>query len=294
MIIHLREKSLKMKCVICSLRPLRLENSIVMQTSNDSQGNPIKKVAQFRISDGLQIFLSRSLKDQPIWVEFKESQTIKHLAEALGIPHVEIQLVVSNGEIADLADIVADQDQIHIYAFQDIPEHASDVSTPEDQLAANFVLDNHLGKLAHYLRMLGFDCLYETNFSDPELAAISANQDRILLTRDRQLLMRKLVQRGYFVRSKQPYDQTVEVVDRFHLSGRISPFRRCLECNHELIAVEKSSIQHRLAPKTKRFFDEFHFCVCCDKIYWKGSHYEKMCQMIENISSKSRMMSNDE
>jgi len=265
-----------------------------MQTLNNSRSNPIKKVAQFHVSAGLRIFLSNKWKDHPIWVHFLGRQTIKHLIEAIGIPHVEIHHVITNGVIAGLADIVSDQDQIYIYASQDVNNGSVDKTIPKEHLAPNFVLDNHLGKLTIYLRMLGFDCLYETNLTDPDLATISANQDRILLSRDRQLLMRKIVRRGYFVRSKQPFDQTVEIINRYHLSGKVKPFRRCLKCNYILIPVEKASIQHRLEPKTQRYYDEFHICACCDQIYWKGSHYEKMCRMIENLSSKSGKSSNDE
>ena len=139
-----------------------------------------------------------------------------------------------------------------------------------------FVLDNHLGRLAAYLRMLGFDSLYRNNYNDEELVETSQREERILLSRDRRLLMRKAVSHGYCLRSLDSLEQLTEVIQRFDLTSRIMPFHRCLRCNHPLEPVAKEAVLDRLELLTKLYFNEFQICPACKQIYWMGSHYEKM------------------
>lgn len=146
-----------------------------------------------------------------------------------------------------------------------------------------FLLDTHLGKLAAYLRMLGFDSLYRNDCQDEELAHISAGQQRTLLSRDRGLLKRSIVARGYLVREAQPQKQLIEVVNRFDLSRSIAPFRRCLHCNAPLRPVAKELINDRLLPDTRQRYHQFHLCPGCDRLYWKGSHYQRMTRLIERM-----------
>ena len=147
----------------------------------------------------------------------------------------------------------------------------------------HFILDNHLGKLATYLRILGFDAVYRNDYQDDTLAAKSVNLNKILLTRDRQLLMRKTIRFGYLIRSLQPEEQIFEIFQRFNLTGIVKPYHRCLRCNVPLVAVDKNSILHRLQPKTKKYFQDFHLCPQCERVYWKGSHYERMVDSVMNI-----------
>ena len=146
-----------------------------------------------------------------------------------------------------------------------------------------FLLDNHLGRLAAYLRMLGFDCLYEIDYDDEELAEILQKDERILLSRDRRLLMRKVVTLGYCPRSLDSLEQLTEVIQRFDLTKRIAPFHRCLRCNHPLEPVSKEAVLDRLEPLTKLYFYEFQICPSCKQIYWKGSHYERMQNLIQQM-----------
>ena len=144
-----------------------------------------------------------------------------------------------------------------------------------------FVLDTHLGRLAAYLRMLGFDTLYRNDYDDPELARISVEEHRILLTCDRQLLMRRQITHGYFVRSRQSQQQLLEVLRRFDLFNNQQPFTRCMECNGTIHPVNKQIIEDALPPDAKKYYNEFFQCEACRKIYWKGSHYQKMNKLIE-------------
>ena len=151
---------------------------------------------------------------------------------------------------------------------------------PSPLRVSRFVLDGHLGRLAAYLRMLGFDTLYRNDFDDEELAEISAAQQRILLTRDRGLLKRSKVLRGFCLRTKDPHQQLLDVVQRFDLQSQIAPFTRCIACNGILETVQKSEILDQLQPKTRKYFNEFSRCVDCGKIYWQGSHHERMQALV--------------
>ncbi len=221
----------------------------------------------------LKDFLHQEQRDQVITVHFRGRQSIKHLAESLGVPHPEIGQVQINGQEGMLNAITQDGDRVEVHPVSN--------GSPVD---ARFLLDNHLGRLAAYLRMLGFDCLYQTDYDDAEMAAILQRDERILLSRDRRLLMRKVVTYGYCLRSLNSMEQLTEVVQRFELKDRIIPFHRCVRCNHPLEPVSKEAILDRLEPLTRQYFDEFHICPACKQIYWKGSHYERMQRLIEQMA----------
>jgi uncharacterized protein len=229
--------------------------------------------AYFRFFGRLGDFLPRGQRDQIIAVDFQERQSIKHLAESLGVPHPEIGQVLVNGQEGTLGTITQDGDRVDLHP---IPNG--------HPVEPRFVLDNHLGRLTAYLRMLGFDCLYRNDYNDEELAETSQTEERILLSRDRRLLMRKSVTYGYCLRSLDSLEQLTEIIQRFDLIKRVIPFHRCLRCNHLLAPVAKEAILDRLEPLTKLYFDEFQICPACKQIYWKGSHYEKMRGLIEQMT----------
>lgn len=222
----------------------------------------------------LNDFLPHGQKGQTLPVDFRGLQTIKHLAESLGVPHPEIGQVQVNDQPGTLGTIPQDGDKVQVYPMQN--------GCP---IEPRFLLDNHLGRLAAYLRMLGFDCLYRTDYGDEELAAILQREERILLSRDRRLLMRKAVIYGYCPRSLDSFEQLTEVIQHFELRQQIKPFHRCLRCNYSLETVFKEAVLDRLEPLTKRYFNEFQICPNCNQIYWKGSHYERMQRLVEQITA---------
>jgi uncharacterized protein with PIN domain len=232
--------------------------------------------AYFLFQGRLNDFLPRDLRGETITVQFRERQSVKHLAESLGVPHPEIGQVQVNGRDEQLNVITQDGDHVHL---DPVPDRFAG--------EPRFVLDGHLGRLAAYLRMLGFDCLYDNDYDDDQLADEAAQENRILLSRDRRLLMRKSVTDGYCLRSLDSLEQLAEVVKRFDLARRAIPFHRCLRCNHLLQPVDKEDVIDRLEPLTKKFFDEFHICPACGQIYWKGSHYERMQKVVDAITRGS-------
>jgi uncharacterized protein with PIN domain len=142
----------------------------------------------------------------------------------------------------------------------------------------------HVGRLAAYLRMAGFDSFYGNQASDAELAGIVAREGRVLLTRDRYLLMRTAVDRGYWVRSTETKQQLLEVVTRFDLAGSMRPFTRCLDCNTLLEEASRESVLERLPPKI-RDKDAFRVCPSCQRVYWEGSHHERMSKLLRWVKA---------
>jgi uncharacterized protein with PIN domain len=229
--------------------------------------------AYFLFHGRLKDFLHRDQRDRQITINFQGRQSIKHLAESLGVPHPEIGRIQVNGRDEMLGMITQDEDRVEVYPIEN-----------GCLIEPRFLLDCHLGRLTAHLRMLGFNCLYQNDYDDSNMAEIAHQEERILLTRDRRLLMRKIILHGYCPRSLDPLEQLTEVIHRFELTNKIRPFHRCLRCNHPLEAVDKDMILDRLEPLTKLYFDKFRICPACGQIYWKGSHYERMQNLIEKIT----------
>jgi len=245
-----------------------------------------------RFYDELNDFLVQNQRDADFDVELKKVRSVKDLIESVGIPHTEIDVIIVNGESVGFNYQVHPGDNISVYPVFDslhdsifIDPSALHHCQPKQLGDTRFVLDVHLGRLAAYLRMLGFDTLYKNDFDDPTLADISADEHRILLTCDRLLLMRKQISHGCFVRNRQPQKQLQEILSRFGLYDELKPFTRCLRCNGITQPVEKQAIEAQLLPKTKKYYNEFFQCSSCKKIYWKGSHYLKMKEMINSVKT---------
>ena len=135
--------------------------------------------------------------------------------------------------------------------------------------------------------MLGLDCLYDNSYEDDELVRISVEEERILLTRDRLLLMHKVITQGYLIHSLNSTEQLYEIVERYALAKWVRPFQRCMNCNHLLEPVEKKMVLEKLEPLTIKYYDDFKLCPACDQVYWKGSHYERMIKLIKEVSKNN-------
>jgi uncharacterized protein with PIN domain len=209
-------------------------------------------------------------EQQAVTIWTRGTPAAMHHVEALGVPHTEVGQLRRDGQPVAHDVHLRPGDCIEVLAP---PAGASDGAPLE------YVLDNHLGRLAVYLRMLGFDTLYRNDYQDEELAQVAAG-GRILLTRDRRLLMRRVVTRGYCLRSLEPVEQLRETAVRFGLAQHSKPFQRCLRCNTPLVTVAKQDVLARLQPLTRKYYEEFTLCPGCDQVYWKGSHYEHMLEII--------------
>lgn len=242
--------------------------------------------ARFRFYEELNDFLPPPRRKTEFAHEFSERASIKDMIEALGVPHPEVDLILVNGASVDFSYIVQDDDRISVYPMFE----ALDITPllrlrPEPLRITRFVLDTHLGKLARYLRLFGFDTLYRNDYKDTELARLSSSERRILLTRDQGLLKRRSVSHGYYVRTTHPREQLKEILARFDLYRQTRPFSRCMRCNSTLTEVSKDAIEDRLEPNTRRFFHRFWQCGGCNRLYWMGSHYQHMRRLVETLQT---------
>lgn len=228
--------------------------------------------AVFSFHPELDFFLPRSSRGTPLALSFDDHQSIKHLIESLGVPHIEVGRMEINNCDVDFSYKPKNGDRIAVF-----PSSYGNLIEPK------FAADGHLGRLAAYLRMLGFDTFYETQIEDSHLMTVAVSESRILLSRDRRLLMHKSLKVGYCPRSLNSQDQLREILVKFNLWGKIDPFKRCIQCNGILQSVEKQEVLDNLLPLTKRYFDEFSMCLECGQVYWKGSHFERMYKLIDQI-----------
>jgi uncharacterized protein with PIN domain len=242
------------------------------------------KKCSFRFYGPLNDFLPADRKHVDFVHEFELSSSLKDVIEALGVPHTEIDLVLVNGTPSALSRMVHDDDRASVYPwFCSVQPEIGQRLRPMSAREARFICDTHLGRLTAYLRMLGFDTLYCNDCEDDELAHISADEQRILLTRDRGLLKRSSVVQGYFVRSSDSRQQLRETIERFDLQSCISAFTRCMHCNTLVQQVRKEQVLDRLPPRTRELHNDFRLCPGCQKVYWKGSHFFRMQRLIEAL-----------
>lgn len=210
--------------------------------------------------------------------------SVKDAIEALGVPHIELDLILVNGESVDFGYRLADGDRVAAYpVFETLDITPLLRVRPEPLRRLRFVLDTHLGRLARYLRLLGFDAFYANDADDATLATLAAAEGRILLTRDRGLLKRSQVTRGYCLRSTNSRAQLREVAQRFDLAAAARPFTRCLACNGDLLPVPAAEVHHLLPEHTRQTYDEFGRCAACGRLYWQGAHYERMRGLVEEV-----------
>lgn len=240
--------------------------------------------ATFQFYDALNFFLPRRQKNQAISYEFDWKASIKDMVESLGVPHPEVELLVVNGRSVSWDYIVQADDQISAYPTFSATALSKTIRLiPPYPGKPRFILDTHLGRLAAYLRMMGFDTLYRNDYPDDELAQVSHEENRILLTRDVGLLKRSLVIYGYFVRHTNPRQRILEIAERYNLAEYAEPFKYCMKCNGNLHTVDKHDIKHELPGNTTEYYDDFHQCQDCGRIFWKGSHYRKMEDIIQEV-----------
>jgi uncharacterized protein with PIN domain len=230
-------------------------------------------------------FFLKGRSEASITRVLNERSSVKDVIEASGVPHPEVDLILIDGRPVDFAFVLERNERVDVY-----PVRAESSLFPKDRLQTGrferFVADGHLGKLAANLRLLGFDVAYDQGAQDRQLLDVMTREDRALLTRDRRLLMHGVVRTGYFPRSQNGVEQTLEVIRRFDLSALLAPFTRCLRCNALLEQVDKAEVMEKLEPLTKIYYDAFRRCPGCAQIFWRGSHFDKLTARVEEIRAK--------
>ena len=248
------------------------------------------RTAWFRFYEELNDFLPRDRRKRDLEVGFPGRRSVKDLIESMGVPHVEVDLILVNGEPVNFGHILSDGDRVSVYpVFERLDIGGVTRLRPSPLREPRFVLDVHLRKLARKMRLLGFDVDYAERRDDPELASIAERENRILLTRDRRLLMRKNVSRGLIVRNTDPAEQVMEILRRLDLGPKIRPFTRCIACNGEVGRLLPGSASFEEArglipPGVLSWCGEYYRCGGCGKVYWKGSHYERLMEQVKRIT----------
>ncbi len=240
--------------------------------------------AEFRFYAELNDFLPRQHRFVTLVRLFDGEVSVKDLIEAAGVPHTEVDLVIANGESVGFTFRVRDGDRIAVYpVFEALDIGPIAKVRPVPLREPRFVADAHLGRLARHLRLLGFDTEYARDCDDRDLAAAAAAEERIVLTRDIGLLKRNAVTHGLFIRAQQPRAQLLEVVRRLQLGSRLEPFTRCLACNGALAPVSKDEVAAVVPERAWRSHEQFVRCTGCARVYWAGTHHERLCQLVNDI-----------
>jgi len=239
---------------------------------------------QIRFYEELSDFLPEEKKKKRFTHYYIDRTSVKDLIESFGVPHTEVDLILVNGKSVGFKYKINDGDDISVY-----PDFESlDISEVQHLRAKplrkpKFVADVHLGRLTRYLRMMGFDVYYRNDLEDNEIVDISLKEKRTILTKDLGILKRNEVTHGYWIRSTKLEEQVKEALKRFDLQKEIKEFSRCIECNELLKPVKKEMIIKQLPPKVAQSQNEFFHCPSCNKVYWKGTHYQRMLTFIKRL-----------
>jgi len=242
-----------------------------------SVGDNLMPTVTVRLYEELNEFLPVERRKQPFRVDVPPGSTTKSLIENFGVPHTEIDLVLVNGESADFSRQLREGDLVSVYpVFEswDITTVSRVRSPPLRQ--TRFIADVHLGRLARLLRMTGFDTAWANDLSDEVIVHAAFAEKRIMLSRDRGLLKRRLVTHGCLIKSLVPREQLAEVFRRFDLAGQLRMFSRCMSCNTALTRASRLSVLDALPAAVAETCTEFSRCPGCGRIFWRGSHWESM------------------
>ena len=242
--------------------------------------------ATFRFYEELNRFLPLARRRREFSVTFGPPMPVRHLMESLGVPHTEVEVILVNGRSVDLEQPLQDGDRVSVYPMFESLDVTPLLRLRERPLRnPRFLADAHLGKLAHYLRMLGFDTRFESSLGDRKLVRIAAEEGRILLTGDRALLMHKGVERGCHLQAGLPLSQLEYLIAHLDLCRLIRPFTRCMECNGVVIEVAGEEVATELPERVAAIQERFWRCENCGRIYWQGSHYREMEALIDRLCS---------
>ena len=224
---------------------------------------------EVRLRGDLAWFCADATDEGVVHVAVTGRRSLKDLVESVGVPHVEVGHVLVDGRRRPLGDVVEDVTLVSVHPPEHCVPPGVDASPPT---APRTVADVHLGALARLLRLLGIDTRWERDADDDRLTRWAVAERRVLLSRDRHLLMRRVVSDGYCPRSDDPDTQLREVVERYRLRPWVRPFGRCARCNGEIEAVPRSAVLALVPPRVAREHERFSRCRDCGRVYWEGSH----------------------
>ena len=241
--------------------------------------------AQFRFYEELNEFLAPGRRRVDFAIEIDRARSVKDAIESVGVPHTEVDLILVDGRSVDFTHVLRGGERVAVYPMFERLDIAPLVRLREVPLREpRFVADTHLGKLARHLRMAGFDTLWGRDWDDDHIVGLAAESRRTILTRDKGMLRRSDVDRGYFVRAVAADVQLGEVVAALQLEGRLQPFTRCRECNTMLGDVPLEAVHDRVPPRIRALYARFKRCPGCERVYWEGSHFARMKGLLDRLA----------
>ena len=251
---------------------------------------PPDHTATFRFYAELNDFLSADQRQCDFRYSFTGSPAVKDAIEAIGVPHPEVDLIVVGGVSVGFDYHLEDGDAVSVYPVFE----ALDISPvvrlrPEPLRVTRFILDVHLGKLARALRLLGFDTAWERVTEKSTLVARSLDEHRIILTRNRELLKSGGVTHGYWIRHTDPHRQLSDVIARLELCAQARPFTRCTVCNGTIELTDTEEARREAPERVRERYDEFYRCQSCGKLYWHGTHYERLKAFVDGMMGGGMM-----
>jgi uncharacterized protein with PIN domain len=247
--------------------------------------SPVRSFAEFRFYEELNDFLAPEVRKKSFAVQIDRARSVKDAIESSGVPHTEVDLVLVDGVSVGFAHVLRGGERVAVYPVFERLDIAPLVHLrPAPLRETRFILDAHLGKLARHLRLAGFDSLWRNDYGDEEIVSIAVAQKRVILTRDKGILKRSVVQRGHFVRETDSEKQLAEIIRAFQLEHALRSFTRCRECNAPLQEIAKDSLEGRVPEKVRLALDRFNECPQCRRIFWEGSHYERMRRVLHGIA----------
>lgn len=257
-----------------------------MATTNNHA--PKTRFAEFRFYEELNDFLPANQHKTSFRSPFFGNPSVKDTIQSMGVPHTEIDLVLVDGQSVDFSHRLRGGERVAVYpVFERLDISPVIRLRPKPLRNTCFIVDVHLGKLARYLRMLGFDAAYNRDWDNSMLIDLSLRQERIILTRSLEILKQNRVTHGYWLRHRESRQQLQEVLLALDLFGQLQPFTRCMDCNGRIYPADRAVIKGQIDPNVFKRFREFKQCQDCRKIYWRGSHFKNMLQLVSELSHKN-------
>jgi uncharacterized protein with PIN domain len=219
-------------------------------------------------------------------VEIDRARSVKDAIESCGVPHPEVDLILVDGRSVDFTYLLRGGERVSVYPMFEALDISDVVRLRARPLRdPRFVADGHLRSLARHLRMVGFDVLWDNAWDDDAIVSVSLVQKRTILTRDKGMLRRSEVERGYFVRATRTEAQLHEVVHALQLEPLVAPFTRCRECNTLLEDVPRDAVIDRVPEKVRALYERFRRCPGCARVYWEGTHYARMKEVVDRLQA---------
>ena len=237
---------------------------------------------ELRFYAELNDFLSADRRQRTFTYQFTGTPSVKDTIEAIGVPHTEVDVILVDDKSVDFTYRLQGGERVAVYPVFERYDIAPIARLrPEPLRVTRFIADVHLGSLARYLRLLGFDTVWERDLADDVIINIAANHSRIILTRDKGILKHGRVTHGYWLRATETMQQVEEVVRSLDLSRRLEPYTRCMECNGILEPIRRREAVGSVPLQVFIVYREFKRCAECRRVYWRGSHLKRLNRIIE-------------